>query len=140
MTVLLTHCLLQKNFVTFSPLLYSVDEKDTMLYVTIALFALAAILGILILKNWLTQATTSRTVVYAHGVFAALGLVLLIVLSLNNPGLGLTTSIILFVIAAVAGFYMFFRDLQGKFSPTALAIVHGLVAVAGFVFLLLKVL
>lgn len=110
-----------------------------MQYVTIVLFALAAVLGILILKNWLTQAETPRTVVYAHGVFAALGLVLLIVLAVGNPALGLTTSIVLFAIAAVAGFYMFVRDLQGKFSPTALAVVHGLVAVGGFVFLLLKV-
>jgi uncharacterized membrane protein len=110
-----------------------------MIYLTIVLFAIAAVIGILILKNWLTKANTSRTVVYAHGIFAAIALVLLIIQALRNPAAGFTTSIILFVVAALAGFYMFVRDLQGKFSPTGLAIVHGLVAAAGLVFLLLKV-
>jgi cytochrome b subunit of formate dehydrogenase len=124
--------------VTFYSFTYSVWKKKAMLYISITLFALAAILGIVILKSWLTQGNTSRTVVYLHGVFAALGLALLVVLAIRNPEQDVTISIILFVIAALAGFYMFVRDLQGKFSPTALAVVHGLVAVAGFVFLLLK--
>jgi hypothetical protein len=115
-------------------------ETVIMLYVTIVLFALAAIFGVLILKNWLTSANTSRTVVYAHGLLAATAVVLLLVQVIRDPASGLTTSIILFVIAALGGFFMFFRDLKGKFSPIWLAIVHGLVAVAGFVFLLLTVL
>ena len=111
-----------------------------MLYASIVLFALAAIFGIIILKNWLTSSDTSKGTVYVHGVFAALGLVLLIALALQSKDSRYTVSIILFVVAALAGFYMFLRDLKGKFSPTALAIVHGLVAVAGFIFLILTVL
>ncbi|RYY93245.1 MAG: hypothetical protein EOO11_20045, partial [Chitinophagaceae bacterium] len=45
-----------------------------MLYAAIALLALAAAFGLLILKNWLTSADTSRGVIYAHGLFAAAGL------------------------------------------------------------------
>jgi hypothetical protein len=111
-----------------------------MLYLTISLFALAAIVGIIILKNWLTSSKTSRAVIYTHGIFAAIALVLLIVYTLRNPGESLKASITLFVAAALVGFYMFFQDLRGKFSPTWLAVAHGLVAVAGFVFLLLMVL
>ena len=110
-----------------------------MLYLTIGLFAVAALIGVLILKNWLTSATTSKTVVYAHGIFAALALVLLLYYTIQNPSGSLKTSLILFVIAALGGFYMFFQDLKGKFSPTWLAFVHGLLAVAGFVSLLLMV-
>ena len=110
-----------------------------MLYASIALFALAAIFGIIILKNWLTSSDTSRSVVYTHGFFAALGLVILIIVALQSKDVKYTTSLILFVVAALAGFYMFFRDLKGKFSPTALAIIHGLVAVAGFIFLILTI-
>src|SRR3954452_20033799 len=110
-----------------------------MLYVTIAGFALTAILGIILLKNLLTSSRLPRGVVYAHGIFAALALVLLIVHALRNPAQSLKTSIILFVVAALVGFYMFFQDLKGKLSPTWLAVIHGLVAVTGFVFLLLMV-
>ncbi|RYY38746.1 MAG: hypothetical protein EOO08_13095 [Chitinophagaceae bacterium] len=89
-----------------------------MLYVAIALFAFAAGLGILILKNWLTSADTSRGIVYAHGVFAAAGLGLLLYAWSKHPSAMLRNSLLLLVVAALGGFYMFFRDLKGKFSPT----------------------
>jgi hypothetical protein len=110
-----------------------------MLYAIIGLFAIAAVIGLIILKNWLTAQNTSRATIYTHGIFAALGLVLLIVYYFQNEAKSLQTSIILFLVAAIAGFYMFFRDLKGKMSPTWLAIVHGLVAVAAFVFVVLMV-
>jgi hypothetical protein len=111
-----------------------------MLYLTAGLFAVAALVGIIILKNWLTAANTSRTVIYAHGIFAALALVLMLVYFLRVPSNTLRTSLILFVIAAIGGFYMFFRDLKGIMSPTWLAVVHGLLAVTGFIFLLVQLL
>ena len=110
-----------------------------MLYLTIGLFALAAIIGLLILKNWLTSANTSRIVVYVHGLFAALALILLLVQTIKNPQGSLRISLVLFGLAAICGFYMFFQDLKGKFSPIWLAITHALLAAAGLVFLLLMV-
>jgi NAD/NADP transhydrogenase beta subunit len=107
-----------------------------MLYTTIVLFALAAIVGFIILKNWLTSAETSRTTIYLHGVFAAVALVLLAVYAFQNPGHYPMVSIILFVIGALIGFYMFAEDLKKKFSPTWLAVVHALFGVAGFLLLL----
>jgi NAD/NADP transhydrogenase beta subunit len=107
-----------------------------MLYITIALFALAAIVGFIILKNWLTSAETSRTTVYLHGIFAALALVLLVVYAFQNPTNYPKASIVLFVIGALIGFYMFAEDLKKKFSPTWLAVVHALFGVAGFLLLL----
>jgi hypothetical protein len=108
--------------------------------ITIITFALAAIFGIVILKNWLTSANTPKAVVYGHGLFAAIGLVLLGLALYRNGSRPLQVSFILFVAAALGGFYMFFKDLKGIFSPTWLAIVHGLLAVGGFVVLLLTVL
>jgi hypothetical protein len=110
-----------------------------MLYVTIVLFALAAVVGVIILKNWLTSAETSRTVIYLHGIFAAVGLVLLVVYALQNPNNYPMVSIILFVVGALGGFYMFAEDLKKRFSPMWLAIVHALLGVAGFLMLLLFV-
>ena len=103
-----------------------------MFYLTIVLFAIAALIGVIILKNWLTSTNTSRTVVYAHGIFAALALVLLVVQLLRNPSSALQVSLTLFILGALGGFYMFFRDLKGKFSPIWLAVVHGLLGLAGF--------
>jgi hypothetical protein len=107
-----------------------------MLYTTIVLFAIAAVIGFIILKNWLTSATTSRTVVYSHGIFAAAALILLVVFAFQNPTSYPKVSIILFVIGALGGLYMFAEDLKKRFSPTWLAIVHALFGVAGFVTLL----
>jgi hypothetical protein len=110
-----------------------------MLYVILGLFAIAAIVGIIILKNWLTSANTSRTVVYTHGIFAAIALVLLLVFMIQHKDNNVQLSVILFVVAALGGFYMFIKDLKGKYSPTWLAVVHGLLAVAGFLVLLFNV-
>ena len=110
-----------------------------MLYAIIVLFVLAAVVGLIILKNWITGSETSRTTVYVHGIFAALGLVLLIVHYFQNGAKALQTSIILFVVAALAGFYMFLRDLKGKMIPVWLAVVHGLVGATGLIFIVLTV-
>lgn len=107
-----------------------------MLYTTIILFALAAIAGFIILKNWLTSAHTSRTVVYLHGIFAAAGLLLLALFAIQNPGNYPKVSIILFVIGAIGGFYMFAEELKKRFSPMWLAVVHALLGIAGFAALL----
>jgi hypothetical protein len=108
-----------------------------MMTFTIILFALAAVLGLTILVKWLTNKEASRGVVYAHGAAAAVALVLLLVYVLQHPDNSPMTSLILFVIAALGGFYMFFKDVKGQNSPMGIAIVHALLAVGGFVTLLL---
>jgi hypothetical protein len=107
-----------------------------MIYLTIILFALSAVLGLMILVKWLTKKEASRAVVYSHGIVAALGLGCLIAYAIFNPESFPKASIVLFSVAAVAGFYMFFNDLAKKPSPMAVAFLHALVAVAGFLTLL----
>ena len=108
-----------------------------MLYASIALFALAAVAGLTILISWLRKQNASRVVVYTHGLLAATALVLLAVFSYNNPDNFPKYSLIFFIVAALGGFYMFARDLKGKSSPMALAGLHALLAVGGFVMLLI---
>lgn len=108
-----------------------------LIYLAIAVFAIAAILGVSILVNWLTKKGVSKGVIYGHGIFAAIGLVALIVFAIQNPENQPKVTLILLVIAALGGFYMFFRELQNKMSPYSIAFVHALLAVAGFVSLLL---
>ena len=111
-----------------------------MIYLAIGVFAIAAVLGLIILKNWLTSGNTPKRVIYSHGIFAAIALAILLIQVIRQPENSLKTSLTLFVVAAIGGFYMFFRDLKGKMSPTWLAVVHALIAVGGFVSLVLFVL
>jgi hypothetical protein len=108
-----------------------------MLYLTIGLFALSAVLGVTILYKWLTNQGASRTVVFSHGIAAAVALVILILYAVQNPENVPTAALILFVAAALGGFYMFALDMKKKNSPMAVAYLHALLAVSGFVALLL---
>ena len=107
-----------------------------MLKIAIVLFVLAAVTGLLILIKWLMKKDASRAVVYSHGICAALGLSLLSYYAFQNPDHFPKASLILFLTAALAGFYMFFQDLKGKASSIALALIHALVAITAFTLLL----
>jgi len=108
-----------------------------MIYLAIALFAVSAVLGLTILIKWLTAKNASNAVVYSHGIVAAIALVLLVVYALQHPDNFPKVSLILFVVAALGGFYMFFNSLAKKNSPMAIAFIHAFLAVGGFVSLLL---
>lgn len=111
-----------------------------MLTISIALFAVAALLGLVVLTALLKKKETPKAVVYSHGIVAATALVLLIVYGINNPGSFPKLSIIIFVIAAIGGFYLFFNDMRKKPGPVSVALIHALAAVAGFITLLMFVL
>ncbi len=106
-----------------------------MIYTAIAFFALAAVLGMVLLSFVLKGKETPKGVVFTHGPLAAIGLVLLIIYTINNPGP--VESIVLFIIAALGGVVLVIRDLSRKPIPKWLAVLHGLIAVSGFIFLLI---
>src|SRR4051812_6692023 len=108
-----------------------------MIYIAIALFAISAVLGLTILIKWLTQKSASRAVVYSHGIVAAVALIILVFFALKNPDSFPKVSLVLFVLSAIVGFYMFFRDLKNKMSPVIIAVAHAIVAVSGFAALLI---
>ncbi|MBK0404819.1 hypothetical protein I5M27_17640 [Adhaeribacter sp. BT258] len=108
----------------------------TLIYASIGFFALAALLGMYLLSFVLKGKETPKTIVFTHGPMAVVGLVLLIIYALKG-GPNPTESLILFVLAAAGGLFMVFRDLTGKPIPKLLAVGHGLLAVTGFIFLLI---
>jgi hypothetical protein len=110
-----------------------------MLYLCIALFALAAVIGVTMLMKWMAGQGASKPVIYSHGSVAATALVLLLVYVVQHPGENPMTALILFSIGAVGGFYLFFVERTGK-RPVAVAVVHGLLGVSGFIALLAFVL
>lgn len=107
-----------------------------MLLTTVFLFAIAAVLGVILINKVLQNKETPRGVVYGHGAAAALALILLIIAYRNLGESMLFTSLLIFLIAAIGGFIMFSRDFSGKPIPNWLAIVHAAAAVTAFVLLL----
>lgn len=73
-----------------------------------------------------------------HGLLAAIALVLLIIAFVQGGASGLGwAALIIFVVAALGGFVMFFRHLGKKPLPTPLVVIHGGAAVVAFVLLLI---
>jgi hypothetical protein len=105
------------------------------IYIAIGFFALAALLGMYLLSFVLRGKETPKAIVFTHGPVAAIGIILLVVY-LFKGGPDPWESLVLFVLAAMGGLYMISRDLTGRPIPRWLAVVHGLLAVTGFVLLL----
>ncbi len=107
-----------------------------MITTAIALFSLTAIIGMVMLGFVLQDKKPSRALVFTHGPLAVAALILLIVYSKDHNPIPLE-SIILFIIAATGGLILVAKDLMGKTIPKWLGIAHGLIAVTGFIFLLI---
>lgn len=109
-----------------------------MLYTIIAFFAMAAIFGSMLLTYVLRNRKPPRMNLYLHGLFAIVGLLLLLFYTFRNDP-GPVECAVLFVIAALGGLTMALRDFSGKSIPKWLAVVHGMIAVSGFFVLLIYV-
>lgn len=101
----------------------------------IGLFAAAALIGLYMLYLVLQKKPVPKGAAITHGLLAATALVLLIV-DMIKTGADTVQIVVLFVITALGGVVLFARDLTGRSLPKGLAIIHGLLAVTGFVFLL----
>ncbi len=104
-----------------------------MLVTSIILLAVSAVAGLLILRSFISHKTTSKPAVFAHGAFAAGGLLVLAYFAIQNPDAYPQVSLLLLVAAALGGFYLAFKDLIRKSpGPIGVMAVHALLAVAGF--------
>jgi hypothetical protein len=110
-----------------------------MLISAIALFSLAALLGIFLLTFVLRDKPTPKAVAFTHGPLAAAGLVVLVIYAFRYRPAPIE-SLALFVIAALGGFVLITLDLTRTAVPKWLALLHGTIAVAGLVLLLMQVL
>lgn len=109
-----------------------------MLYLIIGLIAITAGGGMVALLSVMKSEKPPRIVVVLHGVFASAAVVLLAIAYLNGND-GLVTSLIIYGLAAVGGYYLLFKDLKSPAIPKGPAIAHALLAVAGTVVLLFTV-
>ncbi|WP_419421029.1 hypothetical protein ACNVED_06960 [Legionella sp. D16C41] len=106
-----------------------------MLIFATIIFALAAILGIYLFNYMLQGKNPPKGVVMIHGSFAAVGIVLLILYLISSRSSPIV-SLVLFVLAAIGGFYIVWRDIMQKPVPKFMVAGHGLIALIAFIFLL----
>jgi hypothetical protein len=104
-----------------------------MLYLSLALFAVAALLGLTVAVALFKKRETSKPVALAHGVVAAAGLIVLIVHAAATPARLLTIAIVLLVVAALGGVVLFANDVRRQPGPLALVIIHAVAAVTAVV-------
>jgi hypothetical protein len=107
-----------------------------MLTTALVLFALAALGGAVMLTFAWRERHVPKGIAVVHGALAATAIVLLAIHSLRAPEAP-GASLALFVVAAVGGVYVLFRDLRDGRAPKLIATAHGLVAVIAFVLLYL---
>lgn len=106
----------------------------------LVVFAVAALGGLTLAYMRIVKKDVSLPLAVVHGIFAATGLVLLIIGVTQMGGSGATAALIIFLVAALGGFTLLSFHLRTRPLPVPLVIVHGLVAVAAFVTLLIAVL
>jgi len=109
--------------------------------IALVLFGLAALGGLTMAAMRLRGAERPPTgLALVHGAFAAAGLIALIVFVMGsaNPGAA-RTALLIFIIAAVGGFYLFAQHMTKKALPIPVVVIHGLVAVVAFIILLMAV-
>jgi membrane protease YdiL (CAAX protease family) len=106
---------------------------------TLVLFAVAALGGLVLASIRLRGKNPPLALALVHGAVAAAGLVALIVAVLHAGASAFLPRIALalFVIAALGGFVLFATHLRKKNIPVPLMLIHAVVAVGGFVTLLI---
>lgn len=110
-----------------------------MLKTSLIFFVLAAMLGVYLLSLVLADKKINKSVAITHGLFAAIGLVLLIVYPFYyEPSPILST--VLFIFAALGGLTMMYKGISGKAIPKWLALGHGTLAIIGLATLVVFIL
>jgi hypothetical protein len=105
----------------------------------LVLFAVAALGGLVLASIRLRGANPPLPLALIHGVLAAVALVGLIV-AVVHAGASASLpriALLLFVVAALGGSVLFANHLRQKNIPVPLMLVHAVVAVGGFVTLLI---
>jgi hypothetical protein len=108
-----------------------------MLHVSVVLFALSAVVGLLLAVKHFKKEVVSIPVALLHGLLGASGLVLYVLAAVKTGVTALSgVSLGLFVVAALGGFVLFGLHLKGRALPKGLIVLHALLAVSGFLMLL----
>lgn len=102
----------------------------------VIIFTFAAILGITLITYVMRNKNTPKSVALIHGSLGLVGIILLFVyicIYQTRPYLSLS----LFILAAIGGVILMYRDVTHKSIPKWFALGHGFIAVVAFILLLI---
>jgi hypothetical protein len=103
-----------------------------MLTVTIVLFLVAALGGLLMATGIFKGTQPKVPLAVGHGALAATALVLALLLTVAHGAAPiLKYGIAVLVLAALGGFFLLSFHLRGKPHPRAVVVLHALLAVGG---------
>jgi hypothetical protein len=108
----------------------------------LVLFGIAAVGGLVMVTMVLRGAPRPPlALALLHGALAAAGLValILVVVGPGAPSMA-RTALVVFLVAALGGFYLIAQHLQTKPLPVPVVLIHAAVAVVAFLILLATVL
>jgi hypothetical protein len=104
-----------------------------MLSTAAIIFAVAALGGVVLAAHVLRARFAPWALSLLHAALGAAGIVLVLVAVLQGAAPSRATlALVLFVVAALGGFFLASFHYRQKLPPAAVVIVHALVAVAGF--------
>lgn len=108
-----------------------------MVITAIVLISIAVILGGYLLSFVLKGKNPPKGIALAHGTLAALGIIILLIYALTTSEHHKHwESIMIFIVAAVGGIYLFSRDIRHKKVPKWIAVVHGVIGLTGLIWIL----
>lgn len=112
-----------------------------MLVVGIIFLLLAGLFGGILLKAVLKNKHTPKPIVFLHGAVAFFAILVMVgYIAAGNTAPLLIASLVLFLMAAAGGIFMFTFDMRKKSIPKIVALIHPLIAIAGFTCLIVFVL
>lgn len=107
-----------------------------MLIAAIVFFLLAILVGFSMFSFVLLDKKVPRVLSFSHGPLALTGIVLLIINAYTHST-NMIVIITLFILAAMGGLFLFYKDLTGKPIPKWIAFGHGLLAFGTFLALVI---
>lgn len=105
--------------------------------IALVLFGIAALGGLALAALRFANRPLPMPLALLHGLLAASGLAALALAVVNGAPGGARTALVVFLLAALGGFFLFALHLKKRALPIPVVLVHGLAAVAAFVVLAL---
>jgi hypothetical protein len=107
----------------------------------VVIFAVAALGGLVLATQHFKKAPLSMPLALVHGLLAATALVLLLISVVQGTTIAnAQVALVLFIVAALGGFFLFSHHVRNKPLPSPVVVIHALAAVIAFLLLLAGVL
>jgi len=104
-----------------------------MLINTLIILTITAVGGLFLASKVLTGKLAPWSVSLIHALLGAAGLVMLIMIIVNEGGSDkIMAGLVLLIVAALGGFYLAYQHVQGNVASKKVVLIHAGVAVAGF--------